>query len=83
MPLAPDAVQNVEPVSLTEGYRNKFPLFHKLFLSGVEKFGGTETMAPDCAYVRPHIRMRRQKTAERRFWHLNLDFVSRGVRLER
>jgi hypothetical protein len=41
MPLAPDAVQNVESDSLTEGYKSKFPLFHKLFLCGVEKFGGT------------------------------------------
>jgi len=24
--------------SLTEGYKNKFPLFHKLFLSDVENF---------------------------------------------
>jgi hypothetical protein len=38
---APDAVQNVESDSLTEGYKSKFPLFHKLFLSGVEKGGGT------------------------------------------
>jgi hypothetical protein len=37
---APDAVQNVESDSLTEGYKSKFPLFHKLFLSGVEKVGG-------------------------------------------
>jgi hypothetical protein len=37
MRLAPDAVQNVESDSLTEGYKSKFPLFHKLFLSGVEK----------------------------------------------
>src|SRR5260370_9165427 len=34
---APDAVQNVERVGLTEGYKSKFPLFHKLFLCGVEK----------------------------------------------
>jgi hypothetical protein len=34
-------VQNVESDSLTEGYKSKFPLFHKLFLSGVEKVGGT------------------------------------------
>jgi hypothetical protein len=38
---APDAVQSVESDSLTEGYKSKFPLFHKLFLSGVEKGGGT------------------------------------------
>jgi hypothetical protein len=30
-------VQIVESGSLTGGYRNKVPLFHKLFLSGVEK----------------------------------------------
>src|SRR5712692_11172592 len=36
---APDAVQNVERVGLTEGYKSKSPLFHKLFLSGVEKRG--------------------------------------------
>jgi hypothetical protein len=34
-------VQNVEHVGLTEGYKNKRPLFHKLFLSGVEKFGSS------------------------------------------
>jgi hypothetical protein len=34
-------VQIVESTSLTEGYKNKFPFFHKLFLSGVEKGGGT------------------------------------------
>src|SRR5260370_15875828 len=34
---APDAVQNVERVGLTEGYKSKFPLFHTLFLCGVEK----------------------------------------------
>ncbi len=39
MQLAPDAVQNVESDSLTEGYKSKFALFHKLFLSGVENFG--------------------------------------------
>ena len=39
MRLAPDAVQNVESDWLTEGYKSKSPLFHKLFLSGVEKFG--------------------------------------------
>jgi hypothetical protein len=33
-------VQNVEHVGLTEGYENKFLLFHKLFLKGVEKFEG-------------------------------------------
>jgi len=38
MRLAPDAVQRVESDSLTEGYKSKFPLFHKLFLWGVEKF---------------------------------------------
>jgi hypothetical protein len=32
-------VQNVERVGLTEGYKNKIPLFHNLFLKGVEKFG--------------------------------------------
>jgi hypothetical protein len=32
-------VQNVEQVGLTEGYKNKRPLFHKLFLYGVEKLG--------------------------------------------
>jgi len=42
-------VQNVESDSLTEGYKSKFPLFHKLFLSGVEKGGGT---AGDWADVR-------------------------------
>jgi len=26
-------------IGLTEGYKNKFPLFHKLFLNGVEKSG--------------------------------------------
>jgi hypothetical protein len=39
MRLAPDAVQNVESVWITKGYRSKCPLFHKLFLSGVEKSG--------------------------------------------
>jgi hypothetical protein len=39
MRLAPDAVQNVESDSLTESYKRKFPLFHKLFLSGVENLG--------------------------------------------
>jgi hypothetical protein len=34
-------VQIVERDSLTEGYKSKFPLFHKLFLSGVEKAGET------------------------------------------
>jgi hypothetical protein len=34
-------VQSVESDSLTEGYKSKFPLFHKLFLSRVEK--GDET----------------------------------------
>jgi hypothetical protein len=32
-------VQSVERDSLTEGYKNKFQLFHKLFLSGVENLG--------------------------------------------
>src|SRR5260370_22132849 len=36
---APDAVQNVERVGLTEGYKSKFPLFHKLFLCVVDKCG--------------------------------------------
>jgi hypothetical protein len=40
MQLAPDAVQIVESDSLTEGYRSKFPFFHKLFLCRVEKSGG-------------------------------------------
>jgi len=40
MRLAPDAVQNVESDSLTKSYKSKFPLFHKLFLSGVENFSG-------------------------------------------
>jgi hypothetical protein len=35
-------VQSVESDSLTEGYKSKLPLFHKLFLSGVEK--GDETI---------------------------------------
>jgi hypothetical protein len=39
MRLAPDAVQIVVMVSLTEGYRSKLPFFHKLFLGGVEKSG--------------------------------------------
>jgi hypothetical protein len=39
MRLAPDAVQNVESVWITKGYRSKCPLFHKLFLSSVEKSG--------------------------------------------
>ena len=39
MRLAPDAVQNVESDSLTESYKSKFPLFHKLFLSDVENLG--------------------------------------------
>jgi hypothetical protein len=43
MRLAPDAVQNVESDSLTEGYKSKFPLFHKLFHWGVEKFGSRES----------------------------------------
>jgi hypothetical protein len=30
-------VQIVESGSLTKGYKSKFPLFHKLFLSRVEK----------------------------------------------
>ncbi len=38
MHLALDAVQNVERDLLTEGYRSKVPLFHKLFLRGVEKW---------------------------------------------
>jgi hypothetical protein len=37
MRLALDAVQNVESDWLTKGYKSKFPLFHKLFLCGVEK----------------------------------------------
>jgi hypothetical protein len=41
MQLALDAVQNVERVSLAKGYKSKFPLFHRLFLSGVENFYGT------------------------------------------
>jgi hypothetical protein len=32
-------VQSDENGSLTKGYKNKVPLFHKLFLSGVEKSG--------------------------------------------
>jgi len=32
-------VQNVERVGLTEGYKSKFLVFHKLFLYGVEKCG--------------------------------------------
>jgi hypothetical protein len=50
MRLAPDAVQNVESDSLTEGYKSKFPLFHKLFHWGVEKFGSS---ADGWAGVRP------------------------------
>jgi hypothetical protein len=34
-------VQSVESGALTKGYKSKLPLFHKLFLSGVEKVGGT------------------------------------------
>jgi hypothetical protein len=34
-------VQIVESTSLTKGYKSKFPLFHKLFLSDVEKGGET------------------------------------------
>jgi len=34
-------VQIIESDSLTEGYKNMLPLFHKLFLSGVEKVGET------------------------------------------
>jgi hypothetical protein len=33
-------VQIVESGSLTKGYKSKFPLFHKLFLSRVEKGDG-------------------------------------------
>jgi hypothetical protein len=40
MRLAPDTVQNVERDLLTGGYKIEFPLFHKLFLDGVENFGG-------------------------------------------
>jgi hypothetical protein len=39
MQLALDAVQNVEPDSLTGGYRNKSPLFHTVFHRCVEKSG--------------------------------------------
>jgi hypothetical protein len=39
--LALDAVQKVERDLLTDGYKAKLPLFHNLFLVGVEKFGGT------------------------------------------
>jgi hypothetical protein len=34
-----DAVQNVKPLPLTGGYRNNFPLFHKVFHRCVEKSG--------------------------------------------
>jgi hypothetical protein len=36
-----DAVQTVERVWLTEGYKNTFPFFHKLFLSGEENSDAT------------------------------------------
>ena len=39
MRLALDAVQNVEPDSLTGGYRNKFLLLHTVLHRCVEKSG--------------------------------------------
>ena len=36
MTLAPDAVQNVEALLLTGGYKSKIPLFHNVFHVGVE-----------------------------------------------
>jgi hypothetical protein len=38
---APVAVQIVECILLTEGYKNSTRLFHKLFLCHVENFGKT------------------------------------------
>jgi len=60
MRLAPDAVHNVESVWLTEGYKSKFPLFHKLFLRSVEKFGNN---ASGWAVVRSECYMRHKKAA--------------------
>jgi hypothetical protein len=45
-------VQSVESGSLTGGYRNKLLLFHKLFLSGVEKGG---VSSGDRIAVRPEV----------------------------
>jgi hypothetical protein len=59
MQLAPDAVQNVEGDLLTEGYKSRVPLFHNLFLSGVEKCSET---ASDGAGVSPEHRMRHKKS---------------------
>jgi flagellar hook protein FlgE len=46
-------VQSVERNVLTEGYKRKDPLFHKLFLSGVENWetpakqsGASKSQAP-------------------------------------
>src|SRR5450631_4334747 len=62
MRLAPDAVQNVERDVLTEGYKIKFPLFHKLFLGGVENFAQWPAFV---ARVGPQIRGTSKKPPRR------------------
>ena len=75
-------MQSVESGSLTEGYRRKSPLFHKLFLSSVEKGDGVaaigllwvaiEDRRLVCEKTRPEAQLynRTESVTRVMHWHL-------------